>query len=108
MPAVMECEPPLIRIPALEARLSKVSDPPLPAVNVTLLGVERTIVPTVIGASSDTLLDELGKVKKFAVTPGPFGTCAGADQLLAAFQVPPPANFQPEPRFGAPAMKALS
>ena len=94
--------------PALDPRLSKVSDPPLPGVSITLFAVERTMVPTVIGASREMLLADVGEERKLAVTPAPFGVWAGVIQLLAEFQLPPPERFQSEPRVGAPAKNALS
>ncbi len=74
-----------------------VSDPPLPGLSVTLLEIERTIAPTVIGASRLMLLDDVGEFRKLAVTPAPLGTCAGVVQLLVVLQLPPPAWFHAEP-----------
>src|SRR4051794_7021280 len=106
--AAIVCVPPLMRMPALEPRLSNVSVPPLPGFSVTLLLIENTIVPTVIGASRLMLLDEVGDVRKLAVVPAPFGTCAGVVQLPVVLQLPPPARFQAEPKFGAANTNALS
>src|SRR3954465_7334887 len=95
--AAIVCVPPLTRMPALEPRLSNVSVPPLPGLSVTLFAIEKTIVPTVTGASRLMLLEDIGDVRKLAVTPAPFGASAGVDQLLAVLQLPPPARFQAEP-----------
>src|SRR4051794_27994999 len=99
------CAPPVISTPAFDPRLSNVSDPPAPGVSARLFEFETTIVPIVIGASSEMVLADVGEVRKFAVTPAPFGTCLGAAQLPAEFQLPPPAKFQVEPKFAAPAIK---
>src|SRR3954469_7583613 len=104
----MECEPPLINMPAFEPRLSNFSDPPPPGVRLTLFAVDNTIEPTVMGASKLILLAEVGDERKFAVTPAPFGTCAGELQFAAEFQVPPPASAQVDPKFGEPITNALS
>src|SRR4051812_39907108 len=66
------------------------------------------MVPTVIGASRLMLLEAVGDERKLAVTPAPLGTCAGVVQLLAVLQLPPPARFHADPKFGAASTKALS